>query len=75
MSKDLSSLSIQQLKRAVILKEKIARLNKELAALVGDAEAATDKPAKKRKMTAAGRAAISRAAKARWAKWKATKKG
>jgi hypothetical protein len=72
MNNSLASLSIKDLKRAVALKEKIARLNKELAAIVGSGEASpADKPAKKRKMSAAGRAAIRRAAKARWAKWKA----
>ena len=75
MNNSLASLSIKDLKRAVVLKEKIAALNKELAAIVGSADATpSGKPAKKRGMSAAGRAAISRAAKARWAKWKAAAK-
>ena len=75
MSNSLASVSIKDLKRAVVLKEKIAALNKELAAIVGSSEGAADaKPAKKRGMSAAGRAAISRAAKLRWAKWKAAAK-
>lgn len=74
MNNSLASLSIKDLKRAVVLKEKIARLNKELAAIVGSGDAGSEKPAKKRGMSAAGRAAISRAAKLRWAKWKAAAK-
>ena len=79
MSNSLATLSIRDLKRALALKEKIARLNKELAGILGSNEpavaAAPKKAPKKRKMSAEGRAAISRAAKARWAKWKAGKKG
>lgn len=75
MNNSLASLSIPQLKRALALKERIASLNKKLDAILGTpAASAAGKPAKKRTMSAAGRAAISRAAKARWAKIKAAAK-
>lgn len=77
MSNSLAALSIKDLKHALALREKIDALNKELAAITGSVESAPGgKPAKKRSMSAAGRAAVSRAAKLRWAKWKAAvKKG
>lgn len=72
----LNCLSVQQLKRAVAIKERIARLEKKLASLLGGPDTApagkTRKP--RRKMSAAGRARIAAAAKARWAKVKAAKK-
>lgn len=74
--KNLLSLTSAQLKRAAAIKEKIASLEKELNSLLGGstAKAKTTLPAKKRKMSAAGRAAIIKAQKARWAKIKAAKK-
>jgi len=75
MNNSLTSLTVKQLKRAIILKEKIDSLNKELAGILGSSGAtspATGQP--QRKMSAAGRAAISKAAKLRWAKWKAAAK-
>jgi hypothetical protein len=73
MNNSLASLTIPQLKRALALKERISRLNKQLDAILGASAGAEGKPAKKRTMSAAGRAAISRAAKARWAKLRAAK--
>jgi hypothetical protein len=72
----LSSLSVQQLKRAVAIKERIARLEKKLAGLLGGPDTVPAGKSKKprRKMSAAGRASMSAAAKARWAKVKAAKK-
>ncbi len=90
MNNSLVSLSIPQLKRALALKERIARLNKKLDAILGASSAAPaaaaaasgrpgkpGRPAKKKRnnMSAAGRAAISSAAKARWARVKAEKNG
>ena len=81
MNNSLVSLSIPQLKRALVLKERIARLNKKLDAILGAPAAAAPgkpgKPAKKKRnnMSAEGRAAISLAAKARWARMKAEKNG
>lgn len=72
----LNSLSVQQLKRAVAIKERIARLEKKLATLLGESNPAPagtgSQP--RRKMSAAGRARIAAAAKARWAKVRAAKK-
>ena len=76
----LNTLSISQLKRAVALKEQIAQLEQELSAIAGGAKPAATpavaaaKPApKKGGMSAAGRARIVAAQKARWAKIKAAK--
>ena len=66
-------LSPAQLRRAANLQEKIAALQKQLAQLVGaDASPApvVEPVKKKRGMSAAGRARIAAAQKARWAKTK-----
>jgi len=75
MSTLLSSLSVQQLRKAATLKEKIQSLEKELGQLLGSATqpAADAVPKKKWKMSKAARAKISAAAKARWAKLRAAK--
>jgi hypothetical protein len=71
MSDILSSLTTNQLRRAINLKEKIEALNKELASILG---ASTPGYApKKSGMSAAGRARVAAAQKARWAKIKAAK--
>jgi hypothetical protein len=76
MSASIASLSAQQLRRAADIKDKIQSLEKELEQILGSSikPAATAAPKKKRKMSAAGRARISAAAKARWAKVKAAQK-
>jgi hypothetical protein len=76
MSTSLNSLSAKELRRAAALKEKIQSLEKKLHQLLG---ATTSKPAaqagpKKRRMSAAGRARIRAAVKARWARVRAAKK-
>jgi hypothetical protein len=71
---NLSDLSAAQLRRAANLKDQIARLQGALEKLTGGKAAPAAKPAKKRKMSAAGRARIRAAQKARWAKVKAAKK-
>jgi len=71
----LAELSVQQLKRAVTIREKIEGLEKELNRITGG-QAAPVKPGTprtKRKMSAAARARISKAMKARWAKRRALK--
>jgi len=75
MSTLLSSLSVQQLRKAVTLKEKIQSLEKELGRLLGSptTPAAQAAPRKKFKMSKAARARISAGAKARWAKLKGSK--
>ena len=72
MSSDLVGLSLEQLKQAIAVKEKIAVLESELAALLGGGSAApTPTPVRRRKkhiLSPAARKAISAAQKARWAK-------
>lgn len=71
---NLTSLTPQQLRHAADLQEKIASLQDELSRYLG-ASTATTPAASRRKsrMSAAGRAAIIAAQKARWAKVKAGK--
>lgn len=73
MSNQLSSLTTTQLRRAADLKEKIEALTKELNSLLGTATVAATKAPKKSNISAAGRAKIAAAAKARWAKLKTGK--
>ena len=77
-SSHLADISLQQLKQAVAIREKIDALEKELNRIIGE-QPSTAKPGaptpkrKRRKMSAAARAKISAAAKARWAKVRAKK--
>ena len=68
-------LTSKELRRAALLKEKIAALEKKLSQLFGSTitSVAAKAPKKKRKMSAAGKARIVAAQKARWAKVKAGK--
>jgi len=71
----ISNLSVQQLRKAAALKEKIQSLEKELNQLLGSPVASTASAApkkKKFKMSAAAKAKISAAAKLRWARVKGT---
>jgi hypothetical protein len=64
------NLSVQQLRKAATLKEKIQSLEKELGQLLGSTTVpgvVTAFKKKKFKMSAAAKAKISAAAKARWA--------
>jgi hypothetical protein len=77
---NINNLSLTQLKKAVALKEQISELEGELAALLGTtleagpvAAPAVSLGRKKGQMSAAGRARIIAAQKARWAKVKALK--
>jgi hypothetical protein len=76
MSASIASLSAKQLRRAADIKDKIQSLEKELEQILGSSiEPATPAaPKKRRKMSAAGRARIAAAQKARWAKIKGAKK-
>jgi hypothetical protein len=68
------NLSIQQLRTAVDLKEKIEALETQLATLLGSGVPAPVKAVKKRRgMSAAGKARIAAAQKLRWSKLKAAK--
>ena len=70
----LRTMSVKNLKRAVAIREQIDGLQRDLGRFTG-ARAAPVKNGvprgrKKRKMSAAARAKISAAAKARWAKFR-----
>jgi hypothetical protein len=66
----IASLSAQQLRHAAAIKEKIQSLEKEIGRIFGSStkSVVAAAPKKKFKMSAAARARISAAAKARWAK-------
>ena len=70
----LTTLSPKQLRRAADLQERIIKLKDEfeqlLGAPVGTSTPATTKPEKKYKFSAAARAKMRKAQKARWAKIK-----
>jgi hypothetical protein len=66
----LTTLSVQQLQRAIAIREQIDGLEKELNQITGGQTARSQNGAgaKKRRMSAAAKARISAAMKARWAK-------
>ena len=71
----ITNLTVQQLRQAAALKEKIQSLEKQLGRLLGAAPAPAAGPLPKQKkftMSKAAKAKISAAAKARWAKIKGT---
>ncbi|MHB8519941.1 MAG: hypothetical protein ACYDH9_04200 [Limisphaerales bacterium] len=71
----LLTLSLHDLRRAIALKEQIENLQAQVTHLLGgtSGQAATPPSGKKRTMSAAGRARIGAAARARWAKIHAAK--
>jgi hypothetical protein len=73
----ITNLTSQQLRQAADLKEKIAGLENQLAVILGatakPASTPTPKATKKGGMSAAGRAKVAAAQKARWAKIHAAK--
>jgi len=76
-SDTFADLSLQQLKKAVTIREKIESLEKELSRIIGGKSrlaAAPTPKRKRRKMSAAARARISARMKARWAKRNGTKR-
>ena len=70
-----SRISAAHLRRAANLREKIESMESELARLLGVPEQATlsGLHRRKRKMSAAARKKISAAAKARWARFRASR--
>ena len=68
----IENLSPKQLRRAARIKEQIDQLQRKLSRVFSGEVKTT--PRKRRKMSAAGRARIRAAQKARWAKVKAVKK-
>lgn len=71
---NLSNVSVEQLKRAVAVREQIEELQRELASILGEqyvGEAvSTNGRGGRRKMSPAARAKIAAAQRARWAKQK-----
>jgi hypothetical protein len=63
---NLYDLSVNQLKRAAVIKERIERLNKELSAIIGPTSSRTAQR-KNRGMSASVRKKIAAAQRARWA--------
>jgi hypothetical protein len=75
MTKHVQQLSLDQLKAAVRIKEKLETLAARLSRVLGADHAPAAVRHKRHKMSAAGRAAIRAAQKARWAKVKGKKPG
>ena len=77
VTRPLSALTVSQLKRAVAIKQRIEDLERELASLIGQSSAsgasASGGIRRRRKMSAAARAKIAAAARARWARFRANK--
>jgi hypothetical protein len=70
--RNLNDLTVAELTKAIGIKTEIERLQAELAALLGGTSSIqSSKP--KRRMSAAGRATIAAAARARWAKRRSTR--
>jgi hypothetical protein len=65
---NLHDLTINQLKRAAAIKERIEALNKELRSILGVSAKSGAAPKKKRTMSASVKRKIAAAQKARWAK-------
>jgi hypothetical protein len=74
---NITRLTAEQLRHAADIVEKIGSLEAQLLKYVGGGSSSSPAvaPRKKSKMSAAGRARIIAAQKARWAKVKAGKKG
>ncbi len=71
----IADLSVKQLRQVINLREKIEALENKLSKLAGSTAkpVAAETPKKRRKMSAAARAKIAAAQKARWAKVNANK--
>lgn len=71
---NLSNVSVEQLKRAVAVREQIEELERELASILGEpyvgGAVSTNGRGGRRKMSPAARAKIAAAQRARWAKQK-----
>jgi hypothetical protein len=76
MAISLRDLTVAQLKKAVAIRERMEQLEKDLTGILGIPEPMTvgGIVRRRRKMSAAARAKISAAMKARWAKRGAAKK-
>jgi hypothetical protein len=70
---DIQNLTTDQLRRVLAIKLQIEQLQGQLLSIMGDAGISTEftfKRRKRRRMSAAGRAKIAAAQRARWAKVK-----
>jgi hypothetical protein len=63
---DIYDLTINQLRRAAVIKEQIEKLNRELGSILGASPKSGAVSAKKRTMSAAVRKKIAAAQRARW---------
>ena len=63
---NILDVTVNQLKRAAAIKERIETLNKELGGILGVSTKSGAAPAKKRTMSASVRKKIAAAQKARW---------
>ena len=63
---NIYDLSVNQLKRAAVIKERIQGLNKELSAMFGSPASSRSAPKAKRTMSASARKKIAAAQRARW---------
>jgi uncharacterized small protein (DUF1192 family) len=70
----LTSLSVAQLRRAAGLREQIEKLEAQLNQITGGAPAKSKSRGGRRRFSAATRAKMAAAQKARWAKLKGDKK-
>jgi hypothetical protein len=68
----LNSLSVAQLHEAVAIKEQIEQLETQLASIFGETTMPEVASKKRRRMSAAGKANMAAAARARWANRKGT---
>src|SRR5579871_40661 len=71
MDTNLTNISVQQLKRAIAVREQIEALQHELAAILGESHSGSSNGGR-RTMSAAARAKIAAAQRARWARQKGT---
>jgi hypothetical protein len=74
MKTPLSALTPQQLRRAADIQEEIVALQRQLERISGASAKGRGPVRKRRKMSAAARAKIATAARARWARVRAGKK-
>jgi hypothetical protein len=71
---NISDISVKQLKRAIVIRERVARLQAELSSILGTSAGSISGGVKRRrKMSPAAREKIAAAQRRRWAAVKAAK--
>jgi len=77
LNNPFTNVTVRQLKRALAIKQRIDKLERELAAITNNAppslSARGTAPRRRRRLSAAARAKIAAAARARWARFRAAK--